>query len=83
MYSVSQNSQLEQYILTELKKGIGDVPLWHSRLRIWRCCSCGTGGNCGEGSIPGLGTSTWLGQDKKKENPKGLGFRQTHLTTLA
>ena len=32
-----------------------EVPLWHSRLRIQHCCSCGIGRNCNVGSIPGPG----------------------------
>ena len=29
-----------------------EFPLWHSGLRIWRCCSCGVGRSCGWGLIP-------------------------------
>ena len=34
-----------------------EFPLWHSRLRIQHCCSCGVGHSCGLDSIPGLGMS--------------------------
>ena len=40
-----------------------------SGLRIWHCHCCGSGYNCGTGSIPGPGTSTCYGcaKEKKKE----------------
>ena len=41
-----------------------EVPLWHSGLRC--CCSCDTGCNCGQGSIPALGISTCLECGQKK-----------------
>ena len=37
------------------------VPLWRSGLRIWSCHCCGLGRCYGEGSVPSLGTSTYLG----------------------
>ena len=44
-----------------------EIPLWHSALSIWYCCSCGSGCNCGVSSVPGLGSSSchWCGQKKK------------------
>ena len=45
-------------LLWKLKILLLGISLWHSRLRIWHCCSCGTSCNCGTGSILGLGIST-------------------------
>ena len=43
------------------------VLLWHSGLRIWCChCSC-SGCHCATGSIPGPGTSTCHGKEKKRK----------------
>ena len=37
---------------------------WYSGLRIWHCCSCGLGPDCGLGLIPGPGTSYAIGWPK-------------------
>ena len=45
---------------------------WHSGLRIWQCCNCGVGCNCGSDLIPGPGTPYAAGwqtkQNKTKQN---------------
>ena len=38
-----------------------EVPVWHGRLKIWHCHSCGVGCSCSAGSVLGLGTSTYIG----------------------
>ena len=44
------------------------VPWWRSGLRTWRCHSCGSGGCCGAGSIPGPGRCHGRGQNQTKPN---------------
>ena len=44
---------------------------WDNGLRIWRCCSCGLGCNCGVDLILGLGmpyTLEWPKKGKKKKD---------------
>lgn len=44
-----------------------EVPFRRSGLRIRRCRSCGPGGNCGVGSVPGLDAPhAWVPAKKKK-----------------
>ena len=39
---------------------------WHSGSRIWHCCSCGLGHDCGLDLIPSLGTLHGAAKKKKK-----------------
>ena len=57
------------------KKGCLEVPVRCSRLRTWHCHSCVTGGNCGTGLIPDLGTFTChgCGQRGKKRHLLYIG----------
>ena len=45
-------------------------PVLHSGLRIWHCCSCSLGGDCGSDLIPSRGTPYAMGQPKKKKKKK-------------
>ena len=49
-------------------KHIVEVPMWHSGLKIWHCCSCGTGCDCSTVLIPSPGTSTCCSCRKKKKS---------------
>ena len=40
---------------------------WCKGIRIWCCCSRGTGSSCGQDSILGLGTSAYHGCGQKKK----------------
>ena len=54
----------------------------HSVLRIWRCCSCCEGWNCGGlDLIPGWGTLYAPGQPKQNKNKSGKQrkTREAHL----
>ena len=61
-----------------------EAPLWYSGIRIWCCCSCGTGRNCEVGSIPSLGTSTRCGCDKEKKRKWKVrkGVNEDEVSTL-
>ena len=48
------------------EKKIVGVLLWISRLRIWCCHCCGSGGWCGAGSVPSPKTSACCGCSHKK-----------------
>ena len=52
-----------------IRKYTEEAPLWH-RIRIWYCCSCGTGHNCGMGLIPGPGTSTYCRCSQKRKKKR-------------
>ena len=56
------------YFLVQ-KSSQGD-PLLLSRLKIWCCHCCGSGHSNGQGSIPGLGTSTCHGGSQKRKKKK-------------
>ena len=56
------------------------VPFWHTSLRIWLCCSCGTGHNSSVDLVPGLGTSACCGySQKRKKNLENIKY-QTDVT---
>ena len=44
-----------------------EVPVWYSRLWIWRCCSFGAGDKCSVGLIPGPGNPTYREYAEKKK----------------
>ena len=44
--------------------------VWHSGLRIWRCCSCSFGCDYGSDLIPGLGAPRAVRWPEKKEKKK-------------
>ena len=44
-------------------------PVWHSGLRIQRCCTCGLGLNC-DSDLAGLGAQKKKKKKKKKDSPK-------------
>ena len=54
--------------------------LWHRGLRIQHCLSCGTGGNCSVGSIPGLGTSMCSGHGQKKKQKKNENLAHNYVS---
>ena len=48
-------------------------PALHSGLKIWHCCSCSLGGDCGSDLIPGSGApyaTGWPEMGKKKKIPR-------------
>ena len=47
-------------------------PTQHSGLKDWLCHSCGIGCSCSSDSVPGLGTSIFRVQPKKKEKKIGI-----------
>ena len=44
-----------------------ELPVWHSRLRVWRCYTCGTDCSCGTGSVLGPETSPCCRCGQEKE----------------
>ena len=57
------------------------TPARHSGLRIWCCCSCDLGQNCGSDLIPGPGLHMPPGskkKKKKKEKRQEIGFPLWH-----
>ena len=66
--------------LQEREKTTLKVPLWHSRLRMWHCCNCGTGHNCSTDSFPGLGTSICY-RCSQKEKKKKKTTRSSHCSS--
>ena len=46
------------------------IPAQHSGLRMWHCCSCSVGQNCGLDLVYGLGNPYASGRPKKKKNKK-------------
>ena len=46
------------FTLSEYRFFFQEVPVWHNRLRIQHCQSCGIGHNCSMGLITSQGTST-------------------------
>ena len=46
------------------------IPRWLSGLRSWQCHCCGSGYGCGAASIPGQGTSAYLGHSQNKQTKK-------------
>ena len=60
-----KNFNQGEVALIYFKKITLEFPLWHSRLRIWHCCSYGIGGSCGLDFIPSLETSICCGCGQK------------------
>ena len=48
------------------------IPAQHSGLRIWRCCTCSVGCNCGSHLIPDPGTLYASGDPRKKKKEKNI-----------
>ena len=62
-------ASLKNQILRSTEANV-DVPMWHNRLQILHCHSCGIGRKCGSSSNPGLGPSTCQSVVKKKKKKK-------------
>ena len=66
LYSKNYRTLMKEFE-NDMKKWKEEAPLWHSGIRIWHCYSCGSGHNCGMGSVLACELPLVAGVAGKKE----------------